>query len=304
MTSYSQFTNLEGLSENVNEKSKNFFTARTGIGNVGSPKRERMSMTGRKGKMMKSSACFEGLLDLREGNLGKKQRILKRMQSLLDGNKLKSKKLKLPHEVDMRKFLKTNNVTDKESYTVKSRVFNNTNSSTSRVKSKIHLNKSSSISKLKPQTLNSEISSPNLHLIPPLSLNSPNLNIPQSPSSLFKTISSNPSKSLRFSSSSKDLSQTRSPSHKLSQSHHHLSIVKYQTLITNCDKVIISNSHRRRSVRFKTQKSRSAKSIQASLSNPEAIFKKKYISDTIKEFKGSKLAFIYGKEFQGHYITH
>jgi hypothetical protein len=302
MSSNSQFTSFEGSSPNVNEKYQNFLPARTRVDNVGSPIGERMTGIGGKGNMMKSSARFEGLLDLREGNLGKKQRILKKMQSLLDGSNFKSKKLKLPHEVDMAKFLKRKNLTDKESYTVKSRVFNDTNSSSSRIKSNKQIKKSSSTSKFKPQTLESDIPSINLHLNSPFSPNSQLLNIPQSSFDLFKTISSNPSKFPRFLSSAKDLSQSISPSHKLSKSHHYLSILKYQTLVANCDKAI-SKSHRRRSARFKTQTSKSAKSIQASLREPEAKFNKKYISDAIKEFKDSKLAFVYGKEFQGRYIS-
>lgn len=302
MSSNSQLTRFEGSSANVNEKYRNFFTARSGFENIGSNMGKRMSVIGGKGNMMKSSACFEGLLDFREGNLGKKQRILKRMQSLLDGSNFKRKKLKLPHEVDMGKFLKTKNLTGKESYTVKSRFFNNTSNPSSRVKSKTQIKKSSSTSKLKPSCLESDIPSTNFHLTSPLSLHSHNLNITESPSDLFKTISSNPSKSPRFSSSIKDLSQPISPSHKISQNNHRLSIVKYRTLVAKCDKVI-SKSHRRRPAHFKTKKSRSAKSIQSSLREPEAILKKKYISDAIKEFKDSKLAFVYGKEFQGRYIS-
>ena len=302
MSSNSQLARFEGLSPNVNEKFRNFFTARSGFENIGSSMGKRMSGIGGKGNMMKSSACFEGLLDFREGNLGRKERILKSMQSLLDGSNSKKKKLKLPHEVDMGKFLKTKNITDKESYTVKSRVLNNTSKPSLRVKINTQIKKSSSTFKLQPSSLESDIPSTNFHLNSPISLHSQNLNITESPSDLFKTISSSPSRSPRFSSSIKDLSQSKSPYHKISQNNSRLSIVKYRTLVAECYKVI-SKSHRRRSARFKTNKSRSAQSIQSSDREPEAIFKRKYISDAIKEFKDSKLAFVYGKEFQGRYIS-
>lgn len=254
----------------------------------------------------KSYAQFDGLLSINKLKASKTAKLKKKMNELLVGSSLSPKNLKLPHEVDICKFMNPEHVSDKESFYVKPRVFNQKKNSYSEALGRLSLKELHSKVKVKPK-LNDYI-----HHIDKLDSNRVRncdtsaqdeaeiiLNDSLSPLTSYRSIGS------ICTSSHRHLSILGSTIPKISNQNscsRLLSAIKFECLVNSCEKVI-HKSRTRISSRLPTRKSKKVKSLKNSIKTPEYTFKKDYVTEAIKDFKSSKLAFVYGKEFKGHYIS-